>query len=50
MMMKLGMVHYELKLYTVYIIDDPVLTLTYFATLSNLAKLVFVLLVGPDIR
>ena len=51
MIMKLGMVeHYELKLYTVYINDDPELTLTYFTTMSNLAKLVFVLIIGPDIR
>ena len=35
------MEHYELKLYTVYINDDPELTLTYFTTMSNLAKLVF---------
>ena len=33
----------------VYINDDPELTLTYFTTMSNLAKLVFVLIVGPDI-
>ena len=35
---------------TVYINDDPELTLTHFTTLSNLGKLVFVLTVGPDIR
>ena len=35
MIMKLGSEHYELKLYTVY---DPELTLTYFTTMSNLAK------------
>ena len=50
MIMKLGMEHYVLKLFKVYINDDPELTLTYFATLSNLVKLVFVLIVGPDIR
>ena len=50
MIMKLGMEHNELKLYTVYINDDPELTLTYFTTMSNLAKLVFVLIVGPEIR
>ena len=38
MIMKLGMEHYKLKLYIVYIIDDPGLTLTYFTTMSNLAK------------
>ena len=32
------MEHYELKLYTVYINDDPELT-TYFTTMSNFAKL-----------
>ena len=47
MIMKLGMKHYVLKLYEVYINDDSELTLTYFRTISNLAKLV-VLLVGPD--
>ena len=50
MVMKLGMEHYVLKLHKVYINDDPELTLTYFTTMSNLAKLVFVLIVGPDIR
>ena len=50
MIMKLGMEHYVLKLYKVYINDNPELTLTYFTTMSNLAKLVFVLTVGPDIR
>ena len=48
--MKLGIEHYVLKLYKVYINDDPELTLTYFTTMFNLAKLVFVLIVGPDIR
>ena len=50
MIMKLRMEHLELNLYTVYINNDPELTLTYFAAMSNLAKLVFVLIVGPDIR
>ena len=35
---------------TVYINDDPELTLAHFKTISNLAKLVFVPTVGPDIR
>ena len=39
--LKLGMEHLQ-----VYINDDPELTLTYFTTMSNLAKLVFVLIVG----
>ena len=34
----------------VYINDDPELTLTDFKTMSNFAKLVFVLTVAPDIR
>ena len=50
MILKLGMEHYVPKLYKVYINDDPELTLTYFTTMSNLAKIVFVLTVGPDIR
>ena len=48
MIMKLGMEHYELKLYTVYIDDDPDLTLTYFTAMSNSANIVFVLIVGSD--
>ena len=39
MIMKLGMEQYALKLYKVYINDDPELTLTHFNTMSNLAKL-----------
>ena len=50
MMTKLGMEYNELKRYTVHINDDPGLTLTYFAAMSNLVKVVFVLIVGPDIR
>ena len=50
MIMKLVMEHWVLKLYNIYINDDPELTLTYFTIMSNLAKLVFVLIVGPDIR
>ena len=50
MIMKLGFEHNELNLYTVYINDDPELTLIYFTTMSNLEKLVFVLIVGPDTR
>ena len=50
MIMKLSMEHYELKLYTVYINDDPELTLTYFTAKPNLVKLVFVLIVGPGER
>ena len=44
MIMKLGMEHYELKLYTVYINDDSELTLTYFTTMSILVKLFVCLL------
>ena len=50
MILKLGMEHYVPKLYKVYINDDTELTLTYFTTMSNFAELVFVLIVGPDIR
>ena len=49
MILKLGMEHYVHKLYNVNINDDPELTLTYLTTMSNLAKIVFVLTVGPDI-
>ena len=45
MIMKLGIEYYEFKLYTVYINDDTELTLTYITAMSNLAKLVFVLMV-----
>ena len=48
--MKLGMEHYELKLNTAYINNDPQLTMTYFTDMSNLAKHVFVLIVDPGIR
>ena len=50
MIMKLSNANYELTLYKVYINDDSELTLTYFTAISNLAKLVSVLIVGPDIR
>ena len=51
MILKFSMEHYVpvLKLYNVYINDDPEVTLTYiyFMTMSNLAKLDFAL--GPGI-
>ena len=50
MILKLAMGHYELKLYKVYINDDPKLALTYLTTMSNLGKIVFVLIVDPGIR
>ena len=50
MIMKLGMEEYVFKLYKYYINDDPELILTYFTTMSNLAKLVFALTIGLDIR
>ena len=40
MILTLGMQHQGLKLYKLYINDDPELTLTHFKTMSNLAKLV----------
>ena len=49
MIMKRGMEHYILNLYKVYINNDSEFTLAYFMTMSNLVKLVFVLIVGPDI-
>ena len=42
------MEQYVLKIDKVYINDDPALTLTHFKTISKLAKLVFVLTVGPN--
>ena len=48
--MKLCMEQYILKLYEVFINDDPEMTLTHFLTMSNFAKLGFVLTVGPDSR
>ena len=50
MIMKLCMEQYVLKLYKVYINNDPELTLTHFKTMSKFANFVFVLTVGPDIR
>ena len=35
MILKLGMQHKRLKLYNLYINDDPGLTLTYFTARSN---------------
>ena len=35
MILKVGMYHWGLKLYKVYINDDPGLTLTYFTAGSN---------------
>ena len=42
MILKLGMYHWGLKLYKVYINDDPRLTLTYFTARSNLVPDAFV--------
>ena len=42
MILKLGMYHWGLKLYKVYINDDPGLTLTYFTARSNLVPYAFV--------
>ena len=50
MTMKHCVEQYVLKLYKVYINDDRELTLTHFKTMSELAKLVFVLTVDPDTR
>ena len=50
MIIKPNMEQYVLKLFKVYINNDPELILTHFKTMSNLAKLVFVVTVGPDIR
>ena len=48
MITKPGMEHCVLKLFKAYINDNP--ELTYFETMSNLAKLVFALIESPDIR
>ena len=45
MIMKLCMEHCVLKLYKVYINENPELTLTYFTIMSNLAKIVFCTLI-----
>ena len=42
MILKLGMSHWGLKLYKVYINNDPGLTLTYFTARSNLVPYAFV--------
>ena len=39
LIMKLGMEHYVLKLYKVYIDNDPESIMTYFTTMTTLAKL-----------
>ena len=41
MILKLGMDHRGLKVYKVYINDDPVLTLTYFMQRSNVVKIAY---------
>ena len=41
MILKLGMLHWGVKLYKVYINDDPGLTLTYFTARSNLVPYAF---------
>ena len=41
MILKLGMYHWGLKLYKVYINDDPGLTLTYFMARSNWVTCMF---------
>ena len=41
MILKLGMYLWGLKLYKVYIIDDPGLTLTFFIARSNLVICTF---------
>ena len=41
MMMKLGMQHWRLKLYKVYINGDSRLTITYFTARSNLVSCAF---------
>ena len=50
MITKLCMEQYVLKLYKVYINDDPEIPLANFKKMSNLLKLVFDFTVGPDIR
>ena len=41
MIFKLGLQHRGLKLYKVYINDDPVLTLTYFTAWSHFVACAF---------
>ena len=41
MILKLGMKHWGLKFYKVYINDDPGLTLTYFTARSNWVTCMF---------
>ena len=50
MILKLDMRHWGLNVSKVYTNDDPKVTLTHSTMMSNLAKLVFVLIVGPAIR
>ena len=48
--MNMKLEHYVLKLHKVYINHDPMSTLTHLKTMSDLAKLDLVLIVGPGIR
>ena len=42
MTLKLGMQHWVLEYYQIYLNDDPVLTVTYFTAKSNLVPYAFV--------
>ena len=50
MILKLGMDHQGLKVYRIYIKDDPGLTLTYFTAKSSLVKFAFCDFTGPIVR
>ena len=50
MILKLGMQHQGLKLYKVYVNDDPGLTLTYFTARSEEGKLFQSHLMGKTLQ
>ena len=50
MILKLGMDHQGVKLYLVYINDDPGLTLTYFTACSSLARFAYCAYTRPIVR
>ena len=49
MILKVDMDHHDCKVYNVYIIDDPGMTLTFLRHGHICSKLLIVLISGPDI-
>ena len=50
MILKQGADHHGLMVYTIFITDDPGLTLTYFTARSNLVKIAYCAYTKPFVR